>query len=233
MAKRSKVVEIFQDNKGSQVYGISSWELSPEQKELSEIINSSTMTIVSGKAGTGKTAATLHTFVKEYLRDKSKKIIIIRTAVEAGFDKIGALPGSDKEKTQPHFSSAQAILESLMSKEKVKCDMDKRIHFKIPNFVLGETFHDSLILIDEAQQLAPEIVKLLLERVGQDSKVVLCGDESQKYTSTGRRNGLSKTIEIFQKSPVEGIDFFEFSNFNNMRSDFVGKINRVYENVEF
>lgn len=209
--------------------GIDRWELSPEQQELSNIIDASDMVLVSGKAGVGKTAAILHNFVSEYLRDKTKQIIVIRTPVEAGMDKIGALPGTEGEKLEPHFQSAKRILEELLSKEKVKCDTGKRIHFKIPNFVLGDTFDNSLIIISEAQQMSPEIIKLLLERVGRDSVVVVEGDESQKYTATGKRSGLSKTIEIFKANPQSGIEFFEFSKYNNMRSDFVGKINLVYE----
>ena len=212
--------------------GIDEWVLSPEQRELSEIIDSSTLTFVSGKAGTGKTAAVLHNFVRTYLSDKTKQIVVIRTPVEAGIDKIGALPGDKDEKLEPHFQSAKRILEQLLSKEKVKCDKDKRIHFKIPNFILGDTFDNSLIIVSEAQQMSPEILKLILERVGKDSTIVIEGDESQKYTSTGKRSGLSKTIELFHKNPTAGIDFFEFSVFNNMRSDFVQKINQVYESSD-
>jgi phosphate starvation-inducible PhoH-like protein len=237
MAKRSVVKmsaykkEEFADKKGPEIYGLSNWTLSEEQQELSEIIDSSDCVFVSGKAGTGKTAGVLHNFVKTYLKDKSKKIVVIRCAVEAGMDKIGFLPGGVGEKLEPHFASSKAILEDLLSKNKLECDIDKRIKFVIPNFILGSTFDDSLILVDEAQQLSPEIIKLILERVGTNSKVVLCGDPSQIYTSTGKRNGLATTIKIFQSHPVSGIDFFTFSVYNNMRSDFVARINQVYEST--
>jgi len=188
--------------------------------------------MVSGKAGVGKTAAILHNFVKTYLKDNTKKIIVIRTPVEVGMDKIGALPGSEEDKLGPHFSSAKRILEQLLSKEKVRCDIDKRIQFRIPNFIIGDSLDDSLIIISEAQQMSPEIIKLLLERTGKNSKVVVEGDESQKYTSTGKRSGLSKTIEIFNKNPQKGIEYFEFSKYNNMRSDFVARINLVYESTD-
>ena len=80
--------------------------------------------------------------------------------------------------------------------------------------------------------MSPEIIKLLLERTGKNSKVIIEGDESQKYTSTGKRSGLSKTIEIFNKNPQQGIEYFEFSKYNNMRSDFVARINLVYESTD-
>jgi len=191
--------------------------------------SSSDMTLVSGKAGVGKTAAILHTFAYMYLRDVTKQIIVVRTPVEAGIDKIGFLPGDEAEKLGPHFLPAKKILEQLMGKNKVECDMGKRIHFRIPNFVLGDTFDNSLIIISEAQQMPPNMIKLLLERVGKDSIVVVEGDESQLYASDGKRNGLSHAFDLFQKHPQQGIDFFTFSNNHNMRSDFVGRVNRVYE----
>jgi phosphate starvation-inducible PhoH-like protein len=209
--------------------GIDRWELSNEQKELSKIISMSDMTLVSGKAGVGKTAAILHNYVKEYLSDVSKHIVIIRTPVEVGLDKIGFLPGDSKEKLEPHFAPFKKILELLMSKDKVKCDLNKRIHFSIPNFLLGDSLDDSLIIVSEAQQLPKEVVRLIMERVGNNSKIVFEGDESQKYTTTGIRSGLSHAFGLFQKHPTEGVDFYTFSGNTNMRSDFVGRINKVYE----
>lgn len=226
-ASKDKTVTEFKNYKN--VNGIDNWELSYEQKDLSKIVSMSDMTLVSGKAGVGKTSAILHNFVKEYLQDVNTNIVVIRTPVEAGLDKIGFLPGDASEKLEPHFAPAKNILEQLMSKEKVKCDIGKRIHFHIPNFLLGMTFDNSLIIVSEAQQLPKEVIRLIMERVGNNSKIVFEGDESQKYTTTGVRSGLSHAFEIFQKHPTEGVDFYEFSGNINMRSDFVGRINKVYE----
>jgi len=226
MSKKARVTRI-EDFKPKS--GIDTWELSDEQRDLRSIIRASDLTLVTGKAGVGKTAAILYTFAEIYLKDVTKNIIVIRTPVEAGIDKIGFLPGDALEKLEPHFAPAKKILEQLMGKGKVECDVGKRIHFKIPNFVLGDTFDDSLIVISEAQQMAPNMIKLLLERVGKDSIVVVEGDETQLYTTGGQRNGLTHAFDLFQKYPQPGIDFFEFSNNTNMRSDFVGRVNKVYE----
>lgn len=72
-------------------------------------------------------------------------------------------------------------METLLTKGKVETDMDHRIHFKIPNYCIGSTFDNSLVLIDESQQLPPLILKLLLERTGINSKVVITGDSTQLY----------------------------------------------------
>lgn len=185
-------------NSWDENYGYHKFILTASQKELANKIIENTLTFVDAPSGTGKTTSILHTFVKEYLRDKHKQIIIIRTPVEAGMDKVGFLPNDLSEKLAPHFSSTKYMLEQLLSKGKVETDMGHRIHFKIPNYTLGCTFDNALLLIDEVQQIPPMIVKLLLERTGINSKVVIAGDSSQLYaTEASKRNGLKDAIKRF------------------------------------
>lgn len=132
-----------------ETYGFNSFKLTESQAELSSKISNNTLTFVEGVAGSGKSVSILYTFVKEYLRDNTKQIIIIRTPVEAGMDKIGALPNDYKAKVEPHFESTRKLLVDMLSKNKVENDMDHRIHFKIPNYVLGATFDNALVLLDE------------------------------------------------------------------------------------
>lgn len=105
---------------------------------------------VQGCAGTGKTSGILHHFAQEYIQDSSKKIVVIRTPVEAGPDKIGALPGDKEDKLEPHFKSAEKMLVDFLG-GKFKADFGKRIEFMIPNYALSITLDDSLVSIDEAQ----------------------------------------------------------------------------------
>lgn len=226
-AKRNNVTEFksFNDK-----FGIHDIELSDEQKELSWIVENSKLTITHGRGGTGKSFAILHNFVKKYLQDKSQTITVIRTHVEVG-DKIGHLPNGLDQKVEPSFTSSKEILETLLSKQKVECDLNKRIFFKIPNFLLGSTLH-GCVLIDEAQMIQPHVLKMLVERMGDDCTLVLCGDDSQVYTATGQRNGLKVLTEFFNRNPIDGVDYFKFSSKKNMRSDIVGKINQAFENDE-
>jgi len=220
-------------------YGLNRIQLTPEQKSFADKVISNDLVFCVGPAGTGKTLAALHTFVKLYLQDQSKRIIVIRTPVEAGMDKIGALPDGLREKTEPHFASAKALLEMLLSKGKVETDMDHRIQFKIPNFCLGATFDNSLIIIDEAQQLPPLILKLLLERTGMESKVVVLGDNSQLYVDARGRNALIDAIPRFfdeqwspngmlRESKYPGVEYHEFSVDDVQRSNLVKHVIRAY-----
>lgn len=177
--------------------GLNEFVLTGSQKELVNKINGNVITFVDSEAGTGKSSAVLYSFCKEYLLDKQKQIVVIRTPVEAGPDKIGFLPSDLASKCAPHFSSSKALLEQFLGKGVVETDMDHRIFFRVPNFCLGATYDNSLILIDEAQQLQPIILKLLLERIGLNTKVVVAGCSSQLYIKDKDRNALADAIKRF------------------------------------
>ena len=150
-----------------------------------------------------------------------------------GIDKVGFLPNSLEEKVAIHFASSKKILEQMLNKGKVETDLGHRIHFKIPNFVLGETLDNSLIFIDEAQALQPMIMKLLLERTGIDSKVVVAGCSSQLYGSEGnKRNGLRDAINRFfdeNMNPLfADVSFHKFDIDEIQRSEIVKTVIRAY-----
>lgn len=221
-------------DKWSTENGINNIHLTDSQKELANKINSNIITFVDSPAGTGKSLAVLHTFVKEYLRDPTKRIIVIRTPVEAsGLDKVGFLPDDLSKKLEPHFASTRHLLEQLLNKGKVETDIDHRIFFKVPNFELGATWDNSLVLIDEAQQMQPMILKLLLERIGLNSKVAVVGDGSQLYaTNASQRNALkdawSKFFNNEDNPKYQDIICHRFTVDDVMRSDIVKSVIRAY-----
>lgn len=172
-------------------------DLTQSQKTVGNLIKTKDLIFVEGTAGTGKTTGILAEFVQQYLADSNKQIIVIRTPVEAGADKIGFLPNGLDDKIEPHFASAKDTLNLLLGKGKVECDMGHRIQFKIPNYCLGSTWDNALVLIDEAQQIQPMIMKLLLERAGKNTKIVVAGDPTQLYVNDTTRNGLANARSQF------------------------------------
>lgn len=173
----AQVVQRERNKIWSEQYGISKIQLTEKQKVLRNKIIENDLTFVVGSSGSGKTLTVLYTYIQEYLQDQSKQIVIVRTPVEAGLDKVGALPNSLQEKIEPHFNSSKILLCDLLSKGKVETDLDHRIHFKIPNYMLGSTLDNSLILIDE------------------------CFDESHEFLSTsGWKNvkDINENDEILQ-----------------------------------
>lgn len=208
------------------------------QKTMINKIRENTLTFTDSEAGVGKTSATLFHFCQEYLKDPYKQIVIVRTPVEIGGDKIGFLPSSLEAKLEIHFASAKEILEGFLGKGRVEADLGTRIHFKIPNYMLGSTMDNSFVLIDEAQQLQPAILKLILERTGKNSKVVIAGCSNQLYSSGKDRNALADAISRFfyvedgeyvPRFDEVGIHKFEVSDI--MRSEIVKTVVRAYQGV--
>lgn len=218
--------------------------LTKSQKCASQKIQENDIVFIEGPAGTGKSLTVLTTFLEMPSFKKSAKIYIIRTPVEAGPDKIGFLPDKLEDKQAPHFGSTQALLKRILGhryETMVKGEKPK-IEFLIPNFALGHTFDNALIFIDEAQQLQPNILKLLLERMGKYSKCVVAGDSSQLYLDDkeGRnRQALTDAIlrffdikrvdgevQVIQKYP--GVGFHQFNIDDVMRSDIVKTVIEAY-----
>lgn len=209
------------DAKYTETLGLKSIHLTEAQKELVNKIQDNTITFVEAPAGTGKTLAALYYAVNNYLVNHDD-IVVIRTPVEANSDKIGFLPAGLEDKLEPHFASTKVILETLLSKGKVQTEMEKKIFFKIPNYCLGCTFSQSIVIIDEAQELSPLILKLLLERIGEYTKVIICGDPTQVYSHSTNRNGLTSAMKRF----------FETDTSNNLVRDAdTHNLVPLYENI--
>lgn len=233
--RSTKEESAFTNNRGK---GLKEFILTPSQKELVNKIRANVITFVDAEAGTGKSSAVLHHFCQEYLLDKQKQIIVIRTPVEAGPDKVGFLPNDLASKCAPHFASSKALLEQFLGKGVVETDMDHRIFFKVPNFCLGATYDNALILIDEAQQIQPIILKLLLERIGINTTVVVTGCSSQLYIKDKDRNALADAIKRFfvssesgKKAKYKDMAFHEFDLEECHRADVVKDVIRGYRDV--
>lgn len=212
-------------------------EFKPTEKqwEFIDKIEESVVTFVDSPAGVGKTAVTLWYFCKQYLKDPSFEIVITRTPAEVGKDKVGFLPDGLSSKLEPHYASTRKLLEQFLGKEKVAADMGKRIHFSIPNYTLGATMDSKLWLIDEAQLLQPIIMKLLLERIGENTKVVVSGSSTQIYTADKDRNGMQDAMKRFfnsdGSSKFDNFAKHKFTVQDVMRSEVVKSVLRAYGDV--
>lgn len=191
--------------------------------------------------GTGKSLSALYAAVTSYLADPTQRIIVIRTPMEATLhDKVGFLPDDLNSKLEPHFASSKVILEELLTPQKVDADLNgqfKRIQFLVPNFILGSTIDNATVIIDEAQTLNPVIMKLLLERCGENSKIIVLGDPSQVYSANkdrqGMRDAISKFFNVDEKGKVlnskfADIGYFKFEISDVMRSDIVKTVLMAY-----
>lgn len=176
------------------------WNLgwfTPKGSQISivESIDKNTFTVVDGPSGSGKTSTAIWKALNDVKNRKYNQLIFIKNPTETGDDKIGFLSGNESDKLQAHYETTKNIFENFISKEKLECDIPKRIRLAIPNFILGATFDHSIVIIDESQVMSPTTMKLLLERCGIDTHYVILGDSQQRYAIAKREDGLRNLIE--------------------------------------
>lgn len=141
-----------------------------------------------GGYGTGKSFCALVYALHQVQNGKFKKIVFIRNNIEVANSKaLGALPGTQYEKLLPFL---MPIADILGSEDILHSYVDQGIIEPIHvGFLRGRSFSDSIIIVDEAENLTAEIVKLILGRVGEKSELILLGDEHQTDMDVFKRNG--------------------------------------------
>jgi|694.fasta_scaffold00041_75 phosphate starvation-inducible PhoH-like protein len=157
-------------------------KLKPKTKNQETYMNSvysKTVTICSGVAGTGKTYIACGIAAEMLIDLKIEKIIIARPLVECG-QRLGAFPGDLKEKTEPFMTAMLEVFGKFMTKTKMrKIKTDEVLEICPLEIMRGRTFHNSVIILDEAQNATRRQLKMFLTRFGQESKVIICGDHTQ------------------------------------------------------
>ena len=180
-----------------------------------------------GPAGTGKTYLAVAMAAAALLEKRVKRIILARPAVEAG-ERLGFLPGDLAEKVNPYLRPLHDALHDIIGYEKVGRMMERGIIEVAPiAFMRGRTLNDSFIIVDEAQNTTTEQMKMVLTRVGFNSKAVINGDVTQVDLPQGKLSGLREAQEVL--GDVEGIKFFTFDQSDVVRHALVQKIVTAYD----
>jgi len=153
-------------------------QLNEEQKEAKEKILKNAITILSGKAGSGKTLLACQVALDLLFKKAITKIIITRPTVSK--EEIGFLPGDLREKMEPWMQPVYANFYQLYNKDKIdKILEDGTVEIVPLAFMRGRTFLDSFIIVDEAQNCTNEQMEMITSRLGLRSKMVVCGDTQQ------------------------------------------------------
>ena len=181
-----------------------------------------------GCAGTGKTFVSLYLALSEVLKNETPydKVIMVRSLIPTR--EIGFLPGDEEDKAAlyqvPYSNMMQFMFEQ--PNEQAFETLYNRIkaqgsyYFLSTSFLRGLTFDNSIIIVDECQNLNFHELDTIITRVGQDSKIVFCGDFSQSdLTKTNERNGLMDFLQILQE--MEEFNCVEFNIGDIVRSGFV------------
>lgn len=183
-----------------------------------------------GPAGTGKTYLAVAMGVAALLSKQVTRIILTRPAVEAG-EKLGFLPGTLQEKVDPYLRPLYDALYDMLEVDKVVKFLEKDVIEVAPiAFMRGRTLNDSFVILDEAQNSTPEQMKMVLTRLGFNSKMVVTGDVTQIDLPTGKRSGLLLAVDVLRAVP--GIRFVYFDETDVVRHTLVQSIVKAYEQYE-
>jgi phosphate starvation-inducible PhoH-like protein len=163
-------------------------QLNEEQKLAKEEILNNTLTILAGSAGSGKTLLACQIALDGLFRREYEKVIITRPTVSK--EEIGFLPGDLREKMDPWVQPIYQNMFLLYDKEKIeKCITDGQIEIVPVSFMRGRTFVDSVIIVDEAQNVTHEQMEMIVTRLGLRSKMIICGDDHQVDLKSKRDSG--------------------------------------------
>ena len=180
-----------------------------------------------GPAGTGKTYMAVAYAVSLFVEGKINRLILSRPAVEAG-ERLGFLPGDMKEKIDPYLRPLYDALYEMMPGEEIDRKMINNLIEIAPlAFMRGRTLNKSFIILDEAQNTLSTQMKMFLTRLGQDSKMVITGDLSQKDLPDNAKSGMQDAMEKLEK--VKDIGFVHLNSSDVCRHSLVEKIINAYD----
>jgi len=203
---------------------------SPNQRLYLHNIQTHDISFGIGPAGTGKTYLAVACAVAGLEQDRSRRIVLVRPAVEAG-EKLGYLPGDIGQKVDPYLRPLYDALYEMLGFERVAGLIERSIIEVAPlAFMRGRTLNDAFVILDEAQNTTVEQMKMFLTRIGFGSTAVITGDITQVDLPQGRRSGLRHVIDILNDE--EGISFTFFTSADVVRHPLVARILNAYERHE-
>ncbi|HBQ47479.1 MAG TPA: phosphate starvation-inducible protein PhoH [Hyphomonas atlantica] len=179
-----------------------------------------------GPAGTGKTFLAVAAGVSELLSGARQRLIVTRPAVEAG-EKLGFLPGTLEEKVDPYMLPIWDSLRELMGQEQMERRMARgEIEVAPLAFMRGRTLKNAFVIVDEAQNTTIPQMKMVLTRLGRDSRMVITGDPGQVDLPGSQPSGMRHALEIL--SDVEGVNVHKLTAADVVRHGLVSRIIDAY-----
>ena len=200
------------------------------QNNYLEDIKNSDLTFGVGPSGTGKTFLAVASAVDDLIKEKIRKIVLVRPAVEAG-ERLGFLPGDLSSKIDPYLRPLYDALHDMLGAERVNRLVERDIIEIAPlAYMRGRTLREAFIIMDEGQNTTIEQMKMFLTRLGFGSKAVVNGDLSQIDLPKSSTSGLKHAIDVLQN--VDSIKFTKFGAKDVVRHSLVQEIVEAYDNFE-
>lgn len=186
--------------------------------------------VASGPAGTGKTYLAMLAAVKALKEESCDRIVLTRPAVGVEDEQHGFLPGNLVAKMEPWTRPLFDVLREYYSYSAIQSMIEEQtIEIAPLAFMRGRTFKNSWIIADEMQNATPNQVKMLMTRIGQNSKIIITGDIEQADRTQGN-NGLWDLTDRLVSSPVDGISVCTMNGKDIQRHKIIGSILKLYDN---
>jgi phosphate starvation-inducible PhoH-like protein len=204
----------------------------PAQVEFKKIFHTDESNIIInvGTAGTGKTLFTCQEAIINLLDKKMENIVVTRPCISVDNEQIGFLPGDLKEKMDPWMKPCMDYFKPFVQKNNV---LLKKIEVCPIAYMRGRTFDNSVIIVEEAQNTTPIQMKLILTRIGKNSKIIINGDLTQSDIKTvnGLQDFMNK-LSLHYKNEVElkedGFHIIHYKSDFILRNPIIKKIDSIY-----
>jgi phosphate starvation-inducible PhoH-like protein len=194
----------------------------PGQCEYLRVIQSpKPIVIATGPAGSGKTMFGCQVAAEKLANKECKRLILTRPIVAADED-MGYLPGEMERKMEPWIRPMMDVFENYLTRNQ----LEKHVCIEPLGFMRGRTFNNSFIIADEMQNSTPNQMKMLLTRLGDDSKMIVMGDLKQR--DLGPRNGLADLVKRIKGLDLEYIEHVIMDDEDILRHPAVAEILKLY-----
>ena len=198
----------------------------PKQQAYVEAIENHDLTLALGPAGSGKTFLAAVQAVKMLQERKVERLILTRPAVEAG-ERLGFLPGDLQQKVDPYLRPLYDALHALLGQERTANLLDRNVIEVAPlAYMRGRTLSDAFVILDEAQNTTPTQMRMVLTRLGENSRMVATGDPSQIDLPAHQRSGLIEAAQVLEG--VEGVAICRLTAADVVRHPLVQRLVQAY-----
>ena len=204
-------------------------ELNQEQKEAKSKILENTVTLLAGSAGSGKTLLACQIALEKLFMKEVEKIIITRPTVSK--EEIGFLPGDLREKMDPWVQPIYQNMYALYDRIKIEKHIQEGDIEIVPvSFMRGRTFLDSIVIVDEAQNVTHEQMEMIVTRLGLRSKMIICGDDNQVDLKNKRDSGFRFLYTASKKIKNLAAISLKTNHRNPIVEDLISYYEDAYEN---
>lgn len=217
MAKRNRTVEV--ESAALPVFN----PVSHEQEVAYDCCSDNDITFLTGPAGGGKTWCAVAYAVDMLLNHDVDKILLTRPAIEACGEDLGYGPGTFQQKLAPYTHPMRDVINEYGKKHLDQ--INSRLEITPLGLLRGRTFRRTITIVDEAQNASEKMIQMILTRIGEGSKIILCGDPIQRDIKESVLEALADELS----AEVPGVGWVQFKQSNgSARHPIIPRLNKVF-----